>query len=107
MRASVLEDLEHAGACDLPNLGAELLPIQDHQVLQTVCPRPSQLLIVCRGKEETSEKGRMQRKTERDRNQKCPNNLSPTQCFDHAYILQVLGENMKFFVSVRLTFIGL
>lgn len=70
MRAGVLEDLQHAGACDLPDLGAELLPIQDHQVLQTVCPRPSQLLVVCRGKEDTSEKSRLHTKTGYDRNPK-------------------------------------
>lgn len=50
MRAGVLEDLQHTGACDLPHLGAELLPVQNHQVLQTVGPRPGQLLVVCRGR---------------------------------------------------------
>lgn len=47
VRAGVLEDLQHAGAGDVPDLGAELFPVQDHQVLQTVGPRPSQLLVVC------------------------------------------------------------
>lgn len=36
--AGVLEDLEHTGARDLPDFGGELLPVQNHQVLQTVCP---------------------------------------------------------------------
>lgn len=54
VRAGVLEDLQHTGAGDLPDLRAELLPVQDHQVFQTVCPRPSQLLVVCRGKVTTS-----------------------------------------------------
>lgn len=47
MRAGVLEDLQHTGAGDVPDLWAELLSVQDHQVFQTVCPRPSQLLVVC------------------------------------------------------------
>lgn len=55
LRAGVLEDLQHTGACDVPHLGAELLPIQDHQVLQAVCPGPSQLLVVCRKDRTTSE----------------------------------------------------
>lgn len=54
MRAGILEDLQHTGAGDLPDLRAELLPVQNHQVLQTVCPRPSQLLVVCKGKVTTS-----------------------------------------------------
>lgn len=47
VRAGVLEDLQHTGAGDVPDLGAELFPVQNHQVLQAVCPRPSQLLVVC------------------------------------------------------------
>lgn len=54
VRAGVLEDLQHAGAGDFPDVGAELLPVQDHQVLQTVGPRSSQLLVVWRGKMMTS-----------------------------------------------------
>lgn len=50
VRAGVLEDLQHAGAGDLPHLGAELLPVQNHQVLQTVGARSSQLLVVCKRK---------------------------------------------------------
>ena len=50
VRAGVLEDLQHAGAGDVPHVRAELLPVQDHQVLQTVGPRPSQLLVVCGGR---------------------------------------------------------
>lgn len=56
LRAGVLEDLQHTGACDVPHLRAELLPIQDHQVLQAVCPGPSQLLVVCRKDRTTSER---------------------------------------------------
>lgn len=47
MRAGVLEDLQHTGAGDVPHLGAELLPVQNHQVLQAVGSRPRQLLVVC------------------------------------------------------------
>lgn len=50
VRAGVLKDLQHTGAGDVPDVGAELLPVQNHQVLQTVCARPSQLLVVCRRK---------------------------------------------------------
>lgn len=49
MGAGALEDLQHAGAGDVPHLGAELLPIQDDQVLQAVGPRASQLLVVYEG----------------------------------------------------------
>lgn len=48
MRAGALEDLQHAGAGDVPHLGAELLPVQDDKVLQAVGPRASQLLVVWR-----------------------------------------------------------
>lgn len=44
--AGVLEDLQHAGAGDVPHLGVELLPVQDHQVLQAVGARPGQLLVI-------------------------------------------------------------
>ncbi len=33
VRAGVLEDLQHTGAGDIPDVRAELLPVQDHQVL--------------------------------------------------------------------------
>lgn len=51
VRAVALEDLQHAGAGDVPHLGAELLPVQDDQVLQAVGARAGQLLVVCRGVE--------------------------------------------------------
>lgn len=47
IRAVALEDLQHAGASDVPHLGAELLPVQDDQVLQAVGARAGQLLVVC------------------------------------------------------------
>lgn len=53
LRAGVLEDLQHAGAGDVPDVGAELLPVQNHQVLQAVGPRPRQLFVVC-GREEAT-----------------------------------------------------
>lgn len=37
MRAGGLEDIQHAGAGDVPHLRTELLPVKDHQVLETVC----------------------------------------------------------------------
>lgn len=46
VRAVALEDLQHAGAGDVPHLGAELLPVQDDQVLQAVGSRSGQLLVV-------------------------------------------------------------
>lgn len=49
VRAVALEDLQHAGAGDVPHLGAELLPVQDDQVLQAVGSRSGQLLVVCGG----------------------------------------------------------
>lgn len=49
VRAVALEDLQHAGAGDVPHLGAELFPVQDDQVLQAVGSRSGQLLVVCRG----------------------------------------------------------
>lgn len=36
MRAGGLEDVQHAGTGDVPHLRTELLPVQNHQVLQTV-----------------------------------------------------------------------
>lgn len=47
--AGGLEDLQHTAAGGVPHLRTELLPVQNHQVLQTVGPRSSQLLIVCTG----------------------------------------------------------
>ena len=47
MRAGVLEDLQHTWAGDVPDLWAELLPIENNQVFQTVGTRARQLLIVC------------------------------------------------------------
>lgn len=47
MRAGGLEDVQHAGTGDVPHLRTELVPVQDHQVLQTVRARPRQLLIIC------------------------------------------------------------
>lgn len=46
MRAGILKDLQHTATGDVPDLGAELLPVQNHQVLQTVCPRSSQLFVI-------------------------------------------------------------
>lgn len=37
VRAGGLENVQHAGTGDVPHLRTELLPVQDHQVLQTVC----------------------------------------------------------------------
>lgn len=44
--AGVLENLQHAGAGDVPHLGAELLAVQDHQVFKAVGSGPSQLFII-------------------------------------------------------------
>lgn len=46
MRAGGLEDIQHAGAGDVPHLRTELLPVKDHQILETVCAWPRQLLII-------------------------------------------------------------
>lgn len=54
--AGVLEDLQHAGAGDVPDLRTELLPVQNHQVLQTVGPRPGQLLVICSTEEPIRER---------------------------------------------------
>lgn len=43
-----LKDVQHAVARLVPGLERELLPVQDHYVLQAVGSRPCQLLIICR-----------------------------------------------------------
>lgn len=43
-----LEDVQHAVARLVPGLRGELLSVQDDHILQTVCARPGQLLVICR-----------------------------------------------------------
>lgn len=57
VRAGGLEDLQHAGAGDVPHIGAELLSVQDDQVLQAVGSWASQLLVVYGGEQKKLQDG--------------------------------------------------
>lgn len=45
-----LKDVQHAVAGLVPDLGCELLSVQDHYVLQAVGSRPRQLLVIWKKK---------------------------------------------------------
>ena len=47
--AGGLEDVQHAGAGEVPDVRAELLSVHDHQVLQAISPRTSKLLVLWGG----------------------------------------------------------
>lgn len=46
MRYGGLEDVQHAVARLVPGLRGEFLSVQDDHVLQTVCARTGELLVV-------------------------------------------------------------